>query len=102
MDRPGRPASYPGIAADFRRTFAILKGLPCDVFLGAHGVYFDMLEKLQKARAGAGEKAWIHPEGYRAAVAERQQAFEAEWKRQQGGRIKHLRQNLSVSRSSVP
>jgi hypothetical protein len=27
----------------------------------------------------------IDPEGYRAAVAERQQAFETEWKRQQGG-----------------
>jgi hypothetical protein len=44
-----------------------------------------MLEKLQKAQAGAGEKVWIDPEGYRAAVAERQQAFEAEWKRQQDG-----------------
>jgi hypothetical protein len=28
---------------------------------------------------------WIDPEGYRKAVAERLQAFEAEWKRQQGG-----------------
>jgi hypothetical protein len=44
-----------------------------------------MLEKLQQAQAGAGEKVWIDPEGYRAAVAERQQAFEAELKRQQGG-----------------
>src|SRR5271163_1688187 len=42
VDRPGKPASYPGIAADFARTFVILKGLPCDVFLGAHGAYFDM------------------------------------------------------------
>src|SRR5271156_3011637 len=85
VDQPGRPASYPGIAADYQRTFVTLKGLPCDVFLGAHGAYFGMLEKLQQAQAGAGEKVWIDPEGYRAAVAERQQAFEAELKRQQGG-----------------
>jgi metallo-beta-lactamase class B len=85
IDRPGQPASYPGIAADYQRTFTILKGLPCDVFLGAHGAYFDMLTKLAKAQAGAGKSVWIDPEGYQAAVAERQQAFEAEWKRQQGG-----------------
>jgi metallo-beta-lactamase class B len=85
VDRPGQPASYPGIAADYQRTFVTLKGLPCDVFLGAHGAYFGMLEKLQQAQAGGGEKVWIDPEGYRAAVAERQQAFEAELKRQQGG-----------------
>jgi metallo-beta-lactamase class B len=48
VDRPGQAASYPGIAADFQHTFAVLKQLPCDVFLGAHGSYFDMLEKLQR------------------------------------------------------
>ena len=85
VDRPGQPASYPGIAADFARSFVIWKGLPCDVFLGAHGDYFAMQTKLERAQAGAGENVWIDPEGYRAAVAERQQAFEAELKRQQGG-----------------
>ncbi len=85
VDRPGQPASYPGIAADFARTFVILKGLPCDVFLGAHGAYFDMAAKLARAQAGVGESAWIDAEGYHAAVAERQQAFETELKREQGG-----------------
>ena len=63
----------------------MLKGLPCDVFLGAHGGYFDMLEKIDRAKAGAGESVWIDPQGYQAAVAERKQAFETELKRQQGG-----------------
>ncbi len=83
--RPGRSASYPGIAEDYRKTFAALKTLPCDIFLGAHGVYFDMLEKLDRAKLGAGESVWIDPEGYKAAVTEREQAFEAELKRQQNG-----------------
>jgi metallo-beta-lactamase class B len=30
---------YPEIADDFARTFEVLKSLPCDVFLGAHGSY---------------------------------------------------------------
>jgi metallo-beta-lactamase class B len=86
VDKPGKPASYPGIAADYERTFVTLKGLPCDVFLGAHGEYFDMIEKLQRAKAGAGETVWIDPKGYQATLAERQHAFALELKRQQGGK----------------
>ena len=63
VDKPGKPASYPGIATDYEHTFVVLKGLPCDVFLGAHGAYFDMLAKLERAKAGAGESVWIDPEG---------------------------------------
>jgi len=83
---PGKPASYPGIAEDYEKTFATLKSLPCDIFLGAHGLYFDMLAKLARAKAGAGSSVWIDPEGYKAAVLERERAFEAELKKQEGGR----------------
>jgi metallo-beta-lactamase class B len=82
VDRPEQPASYPGIAADYRRTFATLKALQCDVFLGAHGAYFGMLEKLDRIKAGAKENVWVDPQGYQAAVAEREQAFEKELERQ--------------------
>ena len=82
VDRPGQAASYPGIAGDYERTFAVLKNLPCDVFLGAHGMYFNMLEKLSKVRAGSTENVWVDPLGYQAAVAEREQAFETELKNQ--------------------
>ena len=81
--RPGHTASYPGIADDYRRTFATLKGLPCDIFLGAHGSYFDMLAKLDRSKAGAGDSVWIDPQGYQAALAERKQAFLKEFHRQQ-------------------
>ena len=83
VDRPGTSASYPGIAADYRRTFAALKGLQCDVFLGAHGAYFGMLEKLERIKAGAKQNVWVDPKGYEAAVAEREQAFETELQRQE-------------------
>jgi len=84
VDRPEKAASYPGIAGDYEQTFAVLKKLPCDVFLGAHGAYFGMLEKLDRMKAD-GESVWVDPDGYKAAVAERELAFKAELKRQQGG-----------------
>ena len=82
----GDVSSYPGIADDFQHGFEVLRGLHCDVFLGAHGQYFDMLAKLVRAKAGAGESVWIDPAGYKAAVAEREQAFEAELAKQRSAR----------------
>ena len=85
VDRPGQVASYPGIARDFRRTFSVLKSLPCDVFLGAHGMYFNMLEKLSRVRTGNTQSVWVDTLGYHAAVAERKAAFEAELMQQEQG-----------------
>jgi metallo-beta-lactamase class B len=84
IDEPGKPASYPGIQDDYRKTFAALKALPCDVFLGAHGAYFNMLAKLERAKAGE-QDVWVDPDGYRAAIAEREHAFETELQRQEAG-----------------
>ncbi len=73
--------AYPQIAADYRRGFAVLQSLPCDLFLGAHGGYFGLKEKYARWKAGD-RNAFVDPAGYRAYVAERQQAFEAELARQ--------------------
>jgi metallo-beta-lactamase class B len=81
----GKPASYPGIAADFDRTFATLKALPCDIFLGAHGVYFDMLAKLGRMPQ-EGASVWIDPDGYRKAVAEHEADYRQELALQQSGK----------------
>jgi len=81
VDRPGRAASYPGIAADFQHTFRTLHALPCDIFLGAHGVYFDMLTKLKRLPA-EGPKVFIDPAGYKTAVDEAEAAFNKELARQ--------------------
>ena len=67
-------ASYPDIAADFRHTFTTLHALPCDVFLGAHGTYFDLLVKLAR-RSKNGASVWIDPNGYKAFVDEAELAF---------------------------
>jgi metallo-beta-lactamase class B len=65
---------YPQIADDYERTFRVLKSLPCDYFLGAHGSYFDMETKYARVKQGA-QSPFIDPDGYRNYVAEREQAF---------------------------
>jgi metallo-beta-lactamase class B len=79
---PGHLASYPGIAQDFEHTFATLKALPCDIFLGAHGSYFNMQEKLAKLPT-QGPSVWIDPEGYHHFVNESRQDFEQDLKAQE-------------------
>ena len=72
---------YPQIAEDYERTFRVLKSLPCDYFLGAHGGYFDMETKYARLQQGA-PTPFIDPDGYKEYVAEREQAFRAELARQ--------------------
>jgi len=74
--------NYPQIAQDYVKTFSVLKGLPCDLFLGAHGAYFGLKEKYPKMKAG-GANPFIDPDGYKAYVAERESTFRKEWERQQ-------------------
>lgn len=71
-------ATYPDIAADYERCFRVLKSLPCDIFLGAHGDYFDMLAK----RASSKPDAFVDPDGYRKFVAEKERAFRENLARQ--------------------
>jgi metallo-beta-lactamase class B len=70
-------ADYPEIADDFARTFRVLKALPCDVFLGAHGGYYDMLAKHERLKDAHGTNPFVDPEGYRNYVDLKQKAFEA-------------------------
>jgi metallo-beta-lactamase class B len=73
--------NYPGIADDYVKTFVVLKSLPCDVFLGAHGAYFGLKAKHETMKAG-GANPFIDPDGYKAYIAERDDTFRKEWARQ--------------------
>jgi metallo-beta-lactamase class B len=72
---------YPQIAEDYVKTFTVLKSLPVDLFLGAHGAYFGMKAKYEKMKAG-GSNPFIDPAGYKAYVTEREATFRKEWERQ--------------------
>ena len=77
-------AQYPQIAQDYQRTFRVLKSLPCDIFLGAHGGYYGMTEKFAHISNG-GTNPFIDPAGYKSYVADREQAFNTELKKQTKG-----------------
>ena len=73
--------NYPQIAEDFMKTFKVLKSLPVDLFLGAHGAYFGMLAKYDRLKSG-GANPFIDPAGYKAYVEEREATFLKELEKQ--------------------
>jgi metallo-beta-lactamase class B len=78
--------AYPQIAQDYKQGFQVLQSLPCDIFLGAHGSYYDMKEKYARWKQGD-RNAFIDPGGYKAYIADRKQAFEAELARQEAAKM---------------
>ena len=77
--------TYPQIAEDYKHGFEVLKSLPCDIFLGAHGGYYNMAQKYARMKDGERD-VFIDPEGYKAYVADREKAFETELARQAAGK----------------
>jgi metallo-beta-lactamase class B len=69
-------AKYPQIADDYRRTFQLLKSLPCDVFLGPHAEFFSMKEKKARMERGAKPNPFIDPAGYREYVTNGERDFQ--------------------------
>jgi metallo-beta-lactamase class B len=65
--------SYPGIAADYEKSYATWRKLPCEVFIASHGIFFGLTAKRAALEAGnpaafvdpAGCKAWFD-KGYAA------------------------------------
>ena len=74
--------AYPQIAADFEKTFRVLRSLHCDLFLGAHGSYYGLETKYQRIKNG-GVNPFIDPEGYKNYINDREHVFRVELARQQ-------------------
>ncbi len=74
---------YPGIVADFRRTFARMRQIHADVVLPAHSERADVLGRAQRRDAGDAA-AFIAPEVLPHFVDEAQAAFETELRKQEG------------------
>jgi metallo-beta-lactamase class B len=78
-------AAYPTIAADYERMFRVLRSLPCDIFLGAHGSYFGLDAKYARMKAGAAD-AFVDPSGCSAFIADTERQFRAELAKQTAAR----------------
>ena len=70
---------YPGIADDFRATFAHARSIPVDVFLGAHGDFYNLEAKYEALRVrNQGEpNPFVDPVGYQAYVDRQERGFNA-------------------------
>ena len=75
---------YPEIADDFAKGFKILKSLPCDVFLGAHGAYYGLPAKYDRGKKATGKNPFVDPAGYRDYIEEREKTFRAKLAEQSG------------------
>ena len=73
--------AYPQIAEDYERMWRVLKSLPCDIFLGAHGSYFGLEEKYLESKED-GAKRFVDPDGYKRFITQKEQDFRAELARQ--------------------
>jgi metallo-beta-lactamase class B len=76
----GAGQSYPGIDADYAKSLAMLKALPCDVFLTLHGHEFGLEAKRQRFAAGEAANPFVDPAGYREWLARAAAALAAQMK----------------------
>jgi|GEM_PF-214196 len=82
---------YPEIAEDFAQTFQVLKSLPCDVFLGAHGNYYDMLAKHERLEKKEPGNPFVDAAGYKAYVALKEATFRKKLSAEQAGPVDDAR-----------
>ncbi len=63
------PEMYPGIRADYERSFSVLRNLPVDIWLAAYGRQFGRYRKfIDRAHAKDPADPFIDPDGYRRYV----------------------------------
>jgi metallo-beta-lactamase class B len=79
--RIGKVETWPGQTAQFEKSFATWKALPCDVPLASHATFFGLVDKKQALDAGNAE-AFVDPAGCRAFLDKQEAAYRAVLKTQ--------------------
>lgn len=79
------PESYPGQVNDFRHTFDRLQAMHADVFLAAHGEFFDLAGRRQRQQAG-NTNAFVDQQALAVYNRRMQDLFQQELARQSAGR----------------
>ncbi len=77
----GKVETYPGQTADYEKSFATWKSLPCDVFIASHGSFYGLQAKRKLLDEGKAD-AFVDPAGCKAFYAASEAAFRAELKKQ--------------------
>jgi metallo-beta-lactamase class B len=79
---------YPTIADDYRNSFKTLRAMHVDVFLGAHGGFYNLEEKYKKL-GEPGPNPFIDPEGFQAHITQKEKEFNDEYERQKAAATGH-------------
>lgn len=66
--------SYPGILADFEKSFASLNRLSCAIFLASHGNFFQLAQKHKRLLRGD-KNAFVDSDGYKLYLRESERDF---------------------------
>lgn len=77
----GKTETYPGQTADYQKSFATWRALPCDVFIASHGAFYGMKAKKAALEAGKAD-AFVDPAGCRTFVDGAEARFKAELAKQ--------------------
>jgi metallo-beta-lactamase class B len=85
IDRPGIPATYPGMEPDFEITFRVLRSLPCDVFLAPHGSFYSLTDKRVAMAKNPAQNPFIDPAGYQAYIVRAEGVFQKELDAERSG-----------------
>jgi metallo-beta-lactamase class B len=81
-----QPESYPGIRADFERSFQTLRSLPADIFLASHSEMFGLHRKRQALTTAAdSSNPFIDRTGYLAYIDRSEQRFREQLMKQEDG-----------------
>ncbi len=83
INRPGSPATYPAIEADYEKTFRVLRSLPCDVFLASHGSFYSLVDKRGVMSKKPAQNPFIDPWGYQAYILRAEGVFQKELQSEQ-------------------
>jgi metallo-beta-lactamase class B len=75
-------SAYPNIVNDYAHTFALLKTLPCDIFLGPHGSFLGLSDKRLLLEKGAKTNPFIDPQGFRNFIDATERAYQEQLKKE--------------------
>jgi metallo-beta-lactamase class B len=68
---------YPTVVQAYETSFARWRELPCQIFLGAHGAFFDLQGKSKRLAAGERPNPFIDPEGFARTITDFEAKFHA-------------------------
>jgi metallo-beta-lactamase class B len=69
--------AFPTAVDAYERSYALWKALPCDVFLGAHGDFFDLAPKWKRWKSGEKPNPFHDAAGYLARMDQFHKKFRA-------------------------